>query len=111
LTERAPERRRPVRDLAGRSDSAEAFPAVVVAARLSAGHGHTLGFDTPALIAVRLTAPYFHQGGGGVEFGPADPAAARQALRTAVLPYYNARFQLRFTDAELDDLTEFLLSL
>jgi len=60
---------------------------------------------------VRLTAPYFHQDGGGVEFAPADPAAARQALRTVVLPYYDARFQLRFTDAELDDLTEFLLSL
>ena len=73
--------------------------------------GDTLGFDTPALSAVRLTAPYFHQGSGGVEFAPADPAAARQALRTVVLPYYNARFQLRFTDAELDDLTEFLLSL
>jgi cytochrome c peroxidase len=73
--------------------------------------GHTLGFDTPALTAVRLTAPYFHQGGGGVEAGPADPDAARRGLRTVVLPYYNARFQLRFTDAELDDLTEFLLSL
>jgi cytochrome c peroxidase len=73
--------------------------------------GHTLGFDTPALVAVRLTAPYFHQGGGGVEVGAAGPADARRVLRTAVLPYYDARFQLRFTDAELDDLTEFLLSL
>lgn len=73
-------------------------------------YGHTLGFDTPALMAVRLTAPYFHQG-DGMKSGPADPAPARQRLRTVVLPYYNARFQLRFTDAELDDLTEFLLSL
>ncbi|MCA1846035.1 MAG: hypothetical protein LC792_23155, partial [Actinobacteria bacterium] len=72
--------------------------------------GHTLGFDTPALIAVRLTAPYFHQGGGGLSDSP-DTDTARQTLRTVVLPFYNARFQLRFTDAELDDLTEFLLSL
>lgn len=72
--------------------------------------GHPIGFDTPALVALRFTAPYFHQGAGGVE-GSSDPAAARQALRTVVLPFYNARFQLRFTDAELDDLTEFLLSL
>ncbi len=75
--------------------------------------GHTLGFDTPALVGLRLTAPYFHQGAGGVGEGaaPGDPAAARQALRSVVLPFYNARFQLQFTDAELDDLTEFLLSL
>ena len=72
--------------------------------------GHPIGFDTPALVALRFTAPYFHQGAGGVE-GSTDPAAARRALRTVVLPFYNARFQLRFTDAELDDLTEFLLSL
>jgi cytochrome c peroxidase len=73
--------------------------------------GHPIGFDTPSLIGLRFTAPYFHQGSGGVEGGPTGPAAARQALRTVVLPFYNARFQLRFTDAELDDLTEFLLSL
>ena len=28
--------------------------------------GHTIGFDTPALVALRFTAPYFHQGAGGV---------------------------------------------
>ena len=72
--------------------------------------GHPIGFDTPALVALRFTAPYFHQGAAGVE-GSSGPGAARQALRTVVLPFYNARFQLRFTDAELDDLTEFLLSL
>jgi len=73
--------------------------------------GHTIGFDTPSLTGLRFTAPYFHQGSGGVEGGPTGPAAARQALRAVVLPFYNARFQLRFTDSELDDLTEFLLSL
>ncbi|HVW34844.1 MAG TPA: cytochrome c peroxidase [Acidimicrobiia bacterium] len=77
--------------------------------------GHTIGFDTPALIGVRFTAPYFHQGAAGTGEDtvgkPGDPASARQALRTILLPYYNARFQLNFTDADLDDLTEFLLSL
>ena len=38
-------------------------------------------------------------------------AAARRDLRTVVLPFYNARFGLPFTDADLADLTEFLLSL
>ena len=72
--------------------------------------GRSIGFDTPPLVALRLSAPYFHQGAGGVETA-ADPGTARQALRTVVLPFYNARFQFRFTEAELDDLTEFLLSL
>jgi cytochrome c peroxidase len=72
--------------------------------------GHPIGFDTPALVALRFTAPYFHQGAGGIE-GSTGPGAARQDLRSVVLPFYNARFQLRFTDGELDDLTEFLLSL
>ena len=72
--------------------------------------GHSLGFDTPALVGLRFTAPYFHQGAAGVE-GATGPDAARRALRTVVLPFYNARFKLDFTDPELDDLTEFLLSL
>ena len=73
--------------------------------------GRSIGFDTPALAGLRFTAPYFHQGSGGVENTSTDPGAARRAMRTVLLPFYNARFQLAFTDAELDDLTEFLLSL
>ena len=73
--------------------------------------GHRLGFETPALLGLRFTAPYFHQGSGGVETGSSEPGAARQALRSVVLPFYNARFKLNFTESELDDLTEFLLSL
>ena len=72
--------------------------------------GHSIGFDTPSLVALRFTAPYFHQGAGAVDTST-DPAAARRDLRTVVLPFYNARFGLQFTDADLDDLTEFLLSL
>jgi len=71
---------------------------------------HPIGFDTPSLVALRFTAPYFHQGAGAVD-NSTDAAAARRDLRTVVLPFYNARFGLAFTDADLDDLTEFLLSL
>ena len=48
---------------------------------------------------------------GRIETGSSEPGAARQALRGVVLPFYNARFKLNFTESELDDLTEFLLSL
>ncbi|HEV8626447.1 MAG TPA: cytochrome c peroxidase [Acidimicrobiia bacterium] len=93
--------------------------------------GTILGFDTPSLLGVRLTAPYFHDGvaghpsapsnflGGGVgpgaaegDIGAAGPAAARRALLENVLPFYNTvRFDFGFTQDELKDLAEFLLSL
>jgi cytochrome c peroxidase len=93
--------------------------------------GSILGFDTPSLLGVRLTAPYFHDGiagdptapsnflGGGIgpgaaegEIGAAGPAAARRALLENVLPFYNnVRFKFGFTQDELKDLAEFLLSL
>ncbi|HVW34883.1 MAG TPA: hypothetical protein VHL53_20290, partial [Acidimicrobiia bacterium] len=93
--------------------------------------GSILGFDTPSLLGARLTAPYFHDGvagdptgpsdflGGGVgpdsaqgEVGASGPAAARRALLDNVLPFYNTvRFNFGFTNEELRDLTEFILSL
>lgn len=72
------------------------------------------GFDTPPLHALRFTPPYFHDGlagdptGANLAFGP---SAARRALRDNVLNFYNLRFAFNFTPQELDDLTEFLLSL
>jgi len=93
--------------------------------------GTILGFDTPSLLGVRFTAPYFHDGiggdpsapsnflGGGLgpgaadgDIGAAGPAAARRALLENVLPFYNTvRFNFGFTQDELKDLAEFLLSL
>ena len=93
--------------------------------------GNIAGFDTPSLLGVRFTAPYFHDGlagdptapsnflGGGAGAGAldADPGAAgspaaRRALMDNVLPFYNTvRFNFGFTHEELRDLTEFLLSL
>ena len=80
---------------------------------------------------MRLTAPYFHDGvagdptapsnflGGGTgtgalhaDIGAAGPAAARRALLENVLPFYNTvRFNFGFTQDELKDLAEFVLSL
>ena len=74
-------------------------------------HGRSAGFDTPALMGVRFGSPYFHAGHSGDPTAPTEPVAARQALRTQLLPAYNSRFQFRFTASEIDDLTEFLLSL
>src|SRR5205823_1313989 len=88
--------------------------------------GNALGFDTPALIGLRFTAPYFHDGVAGDPSTPgnvlggvgaaqsepvaADPAVARRALRNVVLPFYNnVRFEFGFSQQDLDDLTEFLL--
>jgi hypothetical protein len=93
--------------------------------------GNILGFDTPSLLGLRFTAPYFHDGvagdptapsnflGGGTgpgateaDIGAAGPAAARRALLENVLPFYNTvRFNFGFTQDELKDLAEFLLSL
>ena len=93
--------------------------------------GRILGFDTPSLLGVRLTAPFFHDGiagdptaptnalGGGTgagvlagDIGAAGPAAARRALLENVLPFYNTvRFNFGFTQDELRDLAEFVLSL
>jgi len=93
--------------------------------------GNILGFDTPSLLGVRLTAPYFHDGiagdptapsnflGGGTgvgaldgDIGAAGTAAARRALLENVLPFYNTvRFNFGFTQDELKDLAEFVLSL
>ena len=89
------------------------------------------GFNTPTLLGVRFTAPFFHDGiagdptapsnllGGGLGVGALDgdvgatgPAAARRALLNNVLPFYNSiRFNFGFTQPELADLAEFLLSL
>jgi len=93
--------------------------------------GTIAGFHTPTLLGLRLTAPYFHDGSGGDPTAPTnlfsggvgrhsldrDPgghgaAVARRALLDDVLPFYNTvRFGFRFTDDELADLAEFLLSL
>src|SRR5581483_9637745 len=94
--------------------------------------GSILGFDTPSLLGARLTEPYFHDGVGGDPTGPsnflgggvgphsveppqpgaAGPAAARRALLDNVLPFYNTvRFNFGFTQEELRDIAEFILSL
>jgi hypothetical protein len=93
--------------------------------------GNIVGFDTPSLLGVRLTAPFFPHGGaadptapsnslgGGTgpgaldaDIGAAGPAAARRALLENLLPFYNTvRFNFGFTQDELRDLAEFVLSL
>lgn len=93
--------------------------------------GSIAGFHTPSLLGLRLTAPYFHDGSGGdptspsnffsgglgrrsldLDMGTHGAAVARRALLDNVLPFYNTvRFNFRFTDEELGDLAEFLLSL
>ena len=93
-------------------------------------NGNIQGFDTPSLLGARFHSPYFHDGlagdptgqrnllGGGVQsavegdVGATGPAAARRALLDAVLPFYNTfRFHFGFTQDELKDLAEFVLSL
>ncbi|MGH8973974.1 MAG: cytochrome-c peroxidase, partial [Acidimicrobiia bacterium] len=93
--------------------------------------GNIEGFNTPSLLGVRFTSPFFHDGiagdptapsnllGGGLGVGALDgdvgasgPAASRRALMNNVLPFYNSiRFNFGFTQDELADLAEFLLSL
>jgi hypothetical protein len=93
--------------------------------------GTILGFHTPSLLGLRLTAPYFHDGSAGDPTAPSNflsgslgrhsldgdigshgAGVARRALLDNVLPFYNTvRFNFRFTDEELADLAEFLLSL
>ena len=93
--------------------------------------GNIQGFDTPSLLGVRFHSPYFHDGlagdptgqrnllGGGVgagslegDVGATGPAAARRALLDDVLPFYNRfRFNFGFSQEEIKDLAEFLLSL
>jgi hypothetical protein len=93
--------------------------------------GNIRGFNTPTLLGVRFTSPFFHDGiagdptapsnllGGGLGVGALDgdvgasgPPAARRALLNNVLPFYNSiRFNFGFTQPELADLAEFLLSL
>jgi hypothetical protein len=93
--------------------------------------GNIRGFATPSLLGARFTSPFFHDGiagdptapsnllGGGLGAGALDgdigatgAAAARRALLNNVLPFYNnIRFNFRFTQDELKDLAEFVLSL
>ncbi len=93
--------------------------------------GTIVGFNTPSLLGLRLTAPFFHDGSAGDPTGPSNffsgglgrhsldgdigthgAAVARRALLDNVLPFYNTvRFNFRFTDEELADIAEFLLSL
>ena len=93
--------------------------------------GTILGFHTPSFLGLRLTAPFFHDGSGGDPTAPSNffsgglgrhsldadignhgAGVARRALLDNVLPFYNTvRFNFRFTDEELADLAEFLLSL
>lgn len=93
--------------------------------------GTAAGFHTPSLLALRLTAPYFHNGSGGdptapsnflsgslgrhsldADIGSHGAAVARRALLDDVLPFYNTvRFGFGFTEDELTDLAEYLLSL
>jgi mono/diheme cytochrome c family protein len=96
-----------------------------------ASDGTILGFHTPSLRGVRLTAPFFHDGSAGdptspsnflsgslgrhaleADIGTHGAPVARRALLDDVLPFYNTvRFNFRFTDEELADIAEFLLSL
>lgn len=96
-----------------------------------AADGSIAGFHTPSLLGLRLTAPYFHDGSAGDPTAPSNflsgglgrhsldrdigahgAAVARRALLDDVLPFYNTvRFNFRFTDEEMADLAEFLLSL
>ncbi|HEY4410787.1 MAG TPA: cytochrome c peroxidase [Acidimicrobiia bacterium] len=96
-----------------------------------AADGTIVGFHTPSLLGLRLTAPYFHDGSGGDPTAPSNffsgglgrhslehdigghgATVARRALLDNVLPFYNTvRFDFRFTDEELADLAEYLLSL
>jgi cytochrome c peroxidase len=96
-----------------------------------AADGTIMGFNTPSLLGLRLTAPFFHDGSGGdptapsnflsggvgrhsldADIGSHGAAVARRALLDNVLPFYNTvRFNFGFTDQELGDLAEFLLSL
>ena len=77
--------------------------------------GKIRGFDTPPLIGIRFTAPYFHDGLAGDPTAPTNlltgSEPARRALRDNLVPFYNARFAFNFTLNEMDALTEFLLSL
>jgi cytochrome c peroxidase len=93
--------------------------------------GTIAAFDTPSLLGLRLTAPYFHNGSGGDPTAPSNffsggvgrhsldrdigghgAPVARRALLDNVLPFYNrVRFNFGFTDEQLADLAEFLLSL
>jgi cytochrome c peroxidase len=93
--------------------------------------GNIRGFATPSLLGARFTSPFFHDGiagdptapsnllGGGLGAGALDgdigatgPPAARRALLNNVLPFYNnIRFNFGFTQEELTDLAEFVLSL
>jgi hypothetical protein len=93
--------------------------------------GNIQGFNTPSLLGARFTAPFFHDGvagdptapsnllGGGLGVGALDgdvgasgAPAARRALLNNVLPFYNSiRFNFGFTQDELKDLAEFVLSL
>ena len=77
--------------------------------------GKIRGFDTPPLIGVRFTAPYFHDGLAGDPTAPTNLATggdpARRALRDNLIPFYNARFAFNFTPSEMDALPEFMLSL
>jgi hypothetical protein len=94
-------------------------------------NGNILGFHTPSLLGARFTAPYFHDGiagdptspsnflGGGLgpgaaegNIGAVNAPAARRALLDNVLPFYNTvRFNFGFTEEELKDLAEFILSI
>jgi cytochrome c peroxidase len=74
--------------------------------------GSIKGFKTPVLRALRLTAPYFHEGLGG------DPTAMRSPVNSPPRPalletvgFYNERFQMNFTPAEEQALIEYLMSL
>ena len=93
--------------------------------------GTVAGFHTPSLLGLRLTAPFFHNGSGGDPTAPSNffsggfgkhaldgdigahgAKVARRALLDNVLPFYNTvRFNFGFTEEELADLAEFLLSL
>ena len=93
--------------------------------------GNIQGFDTPSLLGARFHSPYFHDAlagdptlqhnllGGGFglsalegDVGATGSAAARRALLETVLPFYNLlRFGFGFTQEELKDLAEFVLSL
>ena len=93
--------------------------------------GSILGFHTPSLLGLRLTAPFFHDGSMGDPTTPSNylsgsfgrhsldgdigghgAKVARRALLDNVLPFYNTvRFNFRFTDEEMADIAEFLLSL
>ena len=75
------------------------------------GDGTIRGFNTPSLKALRLTAPYFHEGLAGDVTGMRSPGNDPRVALKGTVEFYNARFAMALTEDEQRDLIEYLLSL